>query len=577
MTGTPPQEASVPGRAELLALSLPSFVFSGYELARKTYLPVLLAGAAGLDLVQTGLILTIVHGWSILVEVLFGMICDLAPDPRHRRGFWIAVGTVLQMGGGAVLWLAAPHGRSVFLWLLGLLPLASGWVLSNLAHGAWALEQADGVLARGRIFGGRAQAGMAGSILFATALLWSRHASQGLDDFYVILLLTLIGAPLAHGWLIWRVRERGGGSSASTSPRLDWAGVVKPFQLCIASPADRRLASLFLLVGMHMAVIGGSFLFIARHRIALPDWGTPGILAQSLAAMVGTGIAPHLLRRMAPQRMLLVVFTLNLVLALALPWLPVGQVVPLLLWSAGTGATMAVDFMLLRVVLGQRLDRDRLRDGDAPAAAFYAGFHLPLNIGVMLGTALLFRGLAWTGLDGAGFGLTWLICGLAALCLLPALACVIALGQALRAEGQSGTPQGNLNIRILEKIKSLILTEHSSHNCHLRRIVGPRRNLGYPNHDQSPPDTLSHACLAAGRHSHERHADHGPCGGCRARRRAAGRWPASARPDRGHRRAPSGEDAECADLHPFIERRSTAKQRLSVTDRPAIHHAGPHL
>lgn len=116
------QDDAPPGRAELLALSLPSFVFSGYELARKSYLPVLLSGAAGLDLAQTGLILTIVHGWSILVEVLFGMICDMAPDPRWRRSFWVATGTVLQLLGGAVVWLAPVHDRSVTLWLLGLLP-----------------------------------------------------------------------------------------------------------------------------------------------------------------------------------------------------------------------------------------------------------------------------------------------------------------------------------------------------------------------------------------------------------------------------------------------------------------------
>jgi Na+/melibiose symporter-like transporter len=447
------QEDAPPGRAELLALSLPSFVFSGYELARKSYLPVLLSGAAGLDLAQTGLILTIVHGWSILVEVLFGMICDMAPDPRWRRSFWVATGTVLQLLGGAVVWLAPVHDRSVTLWLLGLLPLASGWVLSNLAHGAWALEQASGVPARGRIFGGRAQAGMAGSILFAMVLLWSKHAARGLDDFYVILLLTLIGAPLVHGLLIWRVRERGGGG---ISPRLDWAGVVKPFQLCIASPADRWLASLFLLVGVHMAVIGSSFLFIARHRLALPEWGTPGILTQSLAAMVGTGIAPGLLRRMPPLRMLGVVFALNLMLALALPLLPVGQVAPLLLWSAGTGATMAVDFMLLRVVLGQRLDRDRLRHGDAPAAAFYAGFHLPLNIGVMLGTTLLFQGMAWTGLSNHGLALTELTCGLAALCLVPALGCVLMLRQALLTEEQPRRIRRILNSRIFIMIKSFI-------------------------------------------------------------------------------------------------------------------------
>jgi len=445
-----PQDA-VPGRAEMLALSLPSFVFSGYELARKTYLPVLLVGAAGLDMGRAGLILTIVGGWSILVEVLFGMICDLAPNPRRRRGFWVIAGTAVQWVGGLILWLGPPQGRSVLLWLAGLLPLASGWVLSNLAHGAWALERASGIVARGRIFGARAQAGMAGSVLFGMAVLWSGHGAKSADDFYVILLLTLVGAPLVHGWLIWRVKERAG----AALPRFDCRGVLKPFRVCIASPADVWLAALFLLVGAHMAVIGSSFLFIARHRLALPDWGTPGIVMQALAAMVATGIAPGLLRHVPPLRMLAGVFAINLGLALALPWLPAGQVMPLMAWSVGSGATMAVDFMLLRVLLGQRLDRDRRRDGDAPAAAFYAGFHLPFNIGAMMGTALLFRGLAWTGLGG-GAGLAWLTSALAGLFLVLAMGSVWSLRQALRAEGTDHKVPAKLNNRIFIKIKSTI-------------------------------------------------------------------------------------------------------------------------
>lgn len=438
-----------PARAEMLALSLPSFVFSGYELARKTYLPVLLAGAAGLDMAQTGLILTIVNGWSILVEVLFGMVCDLAPDPRRRRGFWVVAGIVLQMAGGLILWFLPP-GRSALGWLLGLLPLASGWVLTNLAHGAWALERASGIVARGRIFGARAQAGMAGSILFAAALLWNRHGSQSADDFYVILWLTMIGSPLVHGWLIRRVAE----VPAILPARLDWRNILKPFHVCIAAPADGWLAGLFLLVGAHMAVIGGSFLFIARYRLDLADWGTPGILAQALAAMVGTGIAPGLLRLVAPLRMLMLVFALNLGLALALPCLPVGQVLPFILWSCGTGATMAVDFMLLRVVLGQRLDRDRQRGGEAPAAAFYAGFHLPFNLGAMIGTALLFRGMAATG--QSSMGLPVLTGALAGLILLLALGCTLSLRQALLGERGAPARRDKLNSRIYKKIETAI-------------------------------------------------------------------------------------------------------------------------
>lgn len=433
-------------RGQLLALSLPSFVFTGYELARRTYLPVLLVGAARLDMAQAGLILTIVGTWSILVEVLFGMVCDLAPWPGRRRAFWVATGTVLQWIGGVILWLGPPTGRSVQMWLLGLLPLASGWVLSNLAHGAWALEQGEGIVARGQVFGARARAGMAGSIAFTLAILWSERQPVMPDAFHILLALTMLGAPLAHGWLIWRVAERAGPAMA----RLDLAAGLKPFLVCIASPADRLLAMLFLLTGAHMAVIGSSFLFITRQHLLLPDWGTAALLVQALAAIVGTGVAPGLLHRIAPLPMLGWVFAVNLGLALVLPALPVGQVVPLMLWSAGCGATMAVDFMLLRVLLGQRLDRDRMRDGDAPSAAFYAGFHLPFNMGAVLATALLFRALAWFGGNSA----VWLTSGLSAFALFPALGLVLMLHLALRREAHATADRKKLNIRIFKKEKS---------------------------------------------------------------------------------------------------------------------------
>jgi hypothetical protein len=94
------------------------------------------------------------------------------------------------------------------------------------------------------------------------------------------------------------VAERAGPASG----RLDLAAGLKPFLVCIASPADRWLAGLFLLTGAHMAVIGSSFLFIARQHLLLPEWGTAAILVQALAAIAGTGIAPGMLRRVAPCR-----------------------------------------------------------------------------------------------------------------------------------------------------------------------------------------------------------------------------------------------------------------------------------
>jgi Na+/melibiose symporter-like transporter len=212
------------------------------------------------------------------------------------------------------------------------------------------------------------------------------------------------------------------------SARRHLANVIKPFQVCFAAPADRWLALLFLLVGAHTSLIGSSFLFIARQRLALPEWGTAALLVQAVAAVLGIGWAQGLLRHASPLRIIMGVFALNLALALVVPALPRAQVAPLIGWAAATGATMAVDFTLLRVLLGQRLDREAARDGCAPAAAFYAGFHLPFNLGAMLAVALLFGG------PDLGDGLAWWTAGLAALFSVLAMAGGMGMRRALVRE-----------------------------------------------------------------------------------------------------------------------------------------------
>jgi hypothetical protein len=319
---------------------------------------------------QAGLILTIVHGWSILVEVLFGMICDLAP----------AGATACLLGGdrdGAAMdrrrdaapWFAAGRGRGL---AAGTAASGDGWVLSNLAHGAWALEQGNGVVARGQVFGAGLRRAWPGRSPLP-GLLWSDRQG-GMDDFY-ILLLTLIGAPLVHGWLIWRVAERAGPASG----RLDWPpGEALPrlHRLACGSVAGGPVSA-----GRRAYGRDRQQLSVYRPSAsALPEWGTPGILTQSLAAMVGPASRRECCGGSRPADAGLGLCA-NLMLALALPLLPVGQVAPLMAWSAGSGATMAVDFMLLRVVLGQRLDRDRMHGGDAPAAPFTRASTCPSTSG----------------------------------------------------------------------------------------------------------------------------------------------------------------------------------------------------
>jgi hypothetical protein len=83
--------------------------------------------------------------------------------------------------------------------------------------------------------------------------------------------------------------------------------MLKPFRVCIASPADRWLAGLFLLVGAHMAVIGSSF----SSSPASPRPARVGHARHSDAGAGGDGGHRHragIAARMPPLRMLAVVF-----------------------------------------------------------------------------------------------------------------------------------------------------------------------------------------------------------------------------------------------------------------------------
>ncbi len=385
---------------EIAALSLPSFVFAGYELARKTYLPAWLVHGGGLSLAMTGSILTVMAIWSVLIELGFGMISDIPVFGLGRRRFWILAGTALLTAAGVCL-LFARRGMPVWFWIVSLLGLAGGWVLTNLTHGAWALEAGNGPIARGRIFGWRMQAGIGGGMVFSlmAALPGAFRTGSSAEPFIFILGLTLLGAPLAHGLLVVAVHEfetdrrdhRAGG-------RWSLSHLLEPLRVCIATPADRTLAALFGLVGARGALLGTGFLFMTRDALCLPHWSAMLVTIQTLAAALGIAIALTLIRHHSPQRLLVLTFIGNFGLAAVLPLLPAGLPAPLIMWSACSGLISPIDFLLLRILLGARLDEGGRHQEAAPqAAAYYAGFHLPFNLAAALSLTIAFRIYDWAG------------------------------------------------------------------------------------------------------------------------------------------------------------------------------------
>lgn len=377
----------------MLALSLPTWVFAGYDLARRSFLAAYLSYDLGLPIAIVGWLVILASLAAIPAEMIAGALCDRGSGRIGTRVPWMLCGTALLVAGGIVL-LCLDRTSGLAIVALALVALVVGWAICNVTHGAWALEATKNGLGRARVFGLRSLAGILGMVAFS--LIGALHIGHA-SPFAAILSAVSICAPLAHAGLILLVPDR-----ASPGLTRHRGTLLDPVRLLFANRENRRLAALFALNGAHTAITGTAYLYLVGNALALPGWGPTGILVQSVCAAIGIAAAIACGSRVPAPRVLQAVFWVNLLLAMALIALPPGRPAALMLWTVLFGLVSAVDFMALRLLLGERLDlAARSGRADARAATHYAGFHLPFNLCGALATGLLFAGYRLLGFDPA--------------------------------------------------------------------------------------------------------------------------------------------------------------------------------
>ena len=123
----------------MLALSLPSWVFAGYDLARRSFLAAYLSYDLGLPIAIVGWFVILAGLAAIPAGMIAGALCDSGSARVGPRVLWMLCGTgLLTLGGVTMLYL--DRTSSLSLIALALVALVVGWALCNVTHGAWALE-----------------------------------------------------------------------------------------------------------------------------------------------------------------------------------------------------------------------------------------------------------------------------------------------------------------------------------------------------------------------------------------------------------------------------------------------------
>lgn len=387
------------GRGALLVLSLPSLLFAGFDLARRTYMPVYLTDTLGMAVAQAALFVGVTGAWGVAMEYLASLAGDRAWKGARPRVMWLAVGTALiLMASIASLALRSHVAPELAAALIVI--LISGWTLANVTHGAWALEAGTTPRARAAIFGLRGFFAIAGSMLFAllAAALNRDLVPWDIEPFVAILVLTGIGVPLLHGLLVLRLPTAR--ATVRRETRADFIRVlVEPIRILLANPYHRRLGLLYAATGLHAGTGAASFLIVARNGLGLSASADLVLGAYTAAAAIGTLAAGRWGAVWRFRKNLMMLAGGKLFLALAMFALPVGSPGPLLAWAVMSGALGAAFMLVLRVLLGEALGRAGTEDRLSRGALFYAAFHLPLNVGMAAGAALVLAMLGWAGFE----------------------------------------------------------------------------------------------------------------------------------------------------------------------------------
>lgn len=418
------------GPLSLLGLfALPFTIMQGPGLA---IVPNLYAARFGFDLAQLGVALLVARLlFDAALNPVIGYLSDRTSSPLGRRKPWILVGVAVSVIG--VFMLYAPRGTPDFAYLvLWFSVVCAGWTIIDVAYTAWCTEITTSYDGRAQISFLRQAFTNAGLLLLAFAPLWLSATAE--MDFEVLgptAWFALIVMPLVTAFVIWRVPQGEGASEALTvgNPFASMASTLssRPFLILLGYSAFAYTA---------MGAAGALFFLFFSTYLGLGSRFTLVTVTSMTLAILSIPLWTWLMRHTSKRALVLggtLVLSLSLLSAHLIS--PGPYALPLYMaMDASWYVSLVAIEAGMRAMLGDIVDYDALRTGEARAGEFAAAWSLVMKAGIATGGALGYGVAAWFGFRAddaqvgpeAALGLKLSLGAVPAAILIPAALILIA-------------------------------------------------------------------------------------------------------------------------------------------------------
>ncbi|MCY3795691.1 MAG: MFS transporter [Gammaproteobacteria bacterium] len=388
---------------KLAAYSAPALPIAAFATPLAIYAPPFFATDMGLGLAATGTVFMAARFWDLGTDPLMGVISDKFPSRWGRRRHWMVLSVpVLLIATALVMFPDRFTGGAVSTaYLLGaLFLLYLGYTMLTISHMAWGAELSADYHERSRIQGWRefAQLTSMAAVLLIPAVLeqtgyaLSSELKMNSMGLYVMILL-----PVAVLIAVTQVGEPA--VKPVSAPAL---GFVRGVKILAGNRYILRILVADLFIHVPSAIRASLYLFYVSAVIGMPEWSAIIMLSYFAAGPIAVPLWVRLARRMSKHSA--VALGVFLHVAVTAAYMIPGEGDALLFAGLffASGIVYAGVPFLIRSMVADIVDYDRLRTGQDRTALYYSTVTTTMKVGGALGIGLAYPLLALVGFNPDG-------------------------------------------------------------------------------------------------------------------------------------------------------------------------------
>lgn len=389
-------EARLPPR-RLIAFSALMVTVAGAGFPLTAYLPAFYAEEYGIPLTTVGLVFMLVRIFDAAWDPLVGHLSDHGRSEFGRRRIWIAAGLPIYIM--ATLMLFLPVGTPGFLYLtIGLVLVYGSWTMLQIPYYAWSGELSAQYHERTRIqtyLTVASSSGLMLVLLMPAALDYLGYSAQSMKVAAMglfIVVSAMIGVPMT----LRSFQE------VPPPPQADTGGFLAAVRLLLTDRLLMRVLGSDFIVTFGQFARSALMLFFFNHYMNL---GAAIGLMFVLQYTFGIVAAPIWLRigyRLGKHRALILAELLQAAINGALLLVTPGGLWLLIILTIGQGLTQGSGNLMLRAMVADVADKQRLDTGADRTGLFFSVFGLATKASTAVAVGVVLPLVAWLGFNPAG-------------------------------------------------------------------------------------------------------------------------------------------------------------------------------